>query len=495
MNKIILNSLLISTMFFFNYNLLSQIVVTQTTINACDGQEINFSPDISGGSGSYSFLWSGPDGFTSKVKSPSIAIVTKKVAGSYKLEVMDLVNTTLKTTSSVNVNYFTLPQKGEVKSSIAGNDIFIATFNNDPNLSYIWTSPDGTTQTGLSVTKLSAKLSDLGEYKLIILDSKSGCSNNVSENISNTPKIEEKENNNDELRYWACIGGNLDFANTKIRLNSVYSDIQFNGKININNKYHIQFPMRLYYNNGTGTQNIDNNNIQRFVTIDTLTFYKEKKIKYWLDTPRLNYKTESQNFGLNLPISLYYKIPRSDWHLTIGANLDFVLTTNKLFGYEYSNSDSTLKFNVVDNISKIPISNTIPNYTSGVVRVPNVFYGTSNFRPELSIPDREWQYFQFYYGLQVGLAYEAKDVDFFLKYSWGKNTTFFQQQQDPNVGYYNHVIQTRFIEKKKLGIQIFIDLRLPAILPDKSASAFPYYYISIAKLINLDALSRLFETK
>lgn len=488
---------LITTLFIYDFNLFSQIVVTQTAINACEGQEVNFSPNISGGSGSYTFFWSGPNGFTSNVKNPSISKVTKEIEGTYNLKINDLQNTTITANSKIEVKYFTLPQKGEIKSSIAGDNIFIAIFNNNPKLTYVWSSPDGTTQAGLSISKSGAKLSDLGEYKLVIVDNESGCKNASSHIVTNQSKIEKAEiiDSNDELKYWASIGGNLDFANTNIRVSSIYTDLQFNGKISINDNYHIQFPMRIYYNNGIGTQNIDNNNVQRFITIDTLTYLKEKKIRYWLDTPRLNYKTESQNFGLNLPISLYYKIPSSDWHFTLGVNLDFALTTNKIFGYQYLNSDSTLKFNIVDNISKIPIGSSVPNYTSGVIRVPNVFYGTSNVRPELNIPDREFNYFQFYYGLQVGLAYETKDVDFFLKYSWGSNTTFIERLQNPNVGYYNHVIQTRFIERKKLGVQIFIDLRLPDILPDKTASAFPYYYISLAKLINLDALSKLFTTK
>jgi hypothetical protein len=497
MKRIIIFFLEILILLFHQSNIFAQIVVTQSTIKACDGQEINFSPSISGGSGSYTFSWSGPESFTSKIKSPSIANVTSKIAGNYKLQVNDIVDTTLKTISNVEVKYFELPKKGEIKSSIAGDNIFLAVFNNQPKLAYTWTNPNGTTQIGVSLSVSNAKLSDLGDYKLKISDSTSGCYSTFTQTISNLPKTEQQQiidGNNDELRYWASIGGNLDFANTNIKVNSIYTDLQFNGKIYLNNTYHIQFPMRIYYNNGTGLQTI-NNNVQRFVTIDTITYYKEKKYKYWLDTPNLKYKTESQNFGLNLPISLYGKIPNSEWFFTLGANLDFVLTTNRQFGYEYSNSDSTLKFNIVDNISKIPVLNNIPNYSTGVIRIPNVFYGTSNVRPELNIPDREWQFFQFYYGLQLGLAYEAKDIDFFIKYSWGANTTFFQQRQDSNVGYYNHILQTRFIEKKKLGIQIFIDLRLPDILPDKTSSAFPYYYVSLAKLINLDALSKLFASK
>jgi hypothetical protein len=497
MKRIIIFFLGILILLFHQSNIFAQIVVTQSTIKACDGQEINFSPSISGGSGSYTFSWSGPESFTSKIKSPSIANVTSKIAGNYKLQVNDMVDTTLKTISNVEVKYFELPKKGEIKSSIAGDNIFLAVFNNQPKLAYTWTNPNGTTQIGVSLSVPNAKLSDLGDYKLKILDSTSGCYSTFTQTISNLPKTEQEEiidNNNDELRYWASIGGNLDFANTNIKVNSVYSDIQFNGKIKINNRWHAQFPVRIYYNNGTGVQTIDNNNMQRFITIDTLTFYKEKKIKYWLDTPRLKYKTESQNFGLNLPISLYYKIHNSDWRLTTGLNLDFVLTTNKLFGYEYSNSDTTLNFRIVDDISKIPVSNIINN-TTGIIRVPNVFYGTSNVRPDINIPDRELQFFQFYYGVQVGIAYQTKDIDFFLKYSLGATTTFLQARQGSNVGYYNHVLQTRFIERKNLGIQIFLDLRLPDILPDKTASAFPYYYVSLAKLINLDALSKLFSTK
>jgi hypothetical protein len=183
----LLSFLLVSV---WGFKAFTQISITQSNINACEGQPINFTPAITGGSGSYSYFWSGPNNFTSNIQAPSINKATKKNEGNYTVIVKDLVSIALSSSKTIVIKILPLPTIKEIVKSIAGNTISLFPVSDNPNISYSWTEPSGSNQASLTMTKANATLTDNGIYTLTITDSKSGCTNILKKDT----RVDDEEN-------------------------------------------------------------------------------------------------------------------------------------------------------------------------------------------------------------------------------------------------------------------------------------------------------------
>ncbi|QJW88743.1 hypothetical protein HNV11_04785 [Spirosoma taeanense] len=300
---------------------------------------------------------------------------------------------------------------------------------------------------------------------------------------------EDSEDTLDKYFFIGHFGGNINFIDRQLTVNSVYTDVQFNPQLKLKNGFGLRFPIRVYYNNGAGPLQSDNSNRQRIITVDTVTV--APKVRYWDDEFALVYKTENRNLGLNVPVLLTWNIQDNpNWAVTAGLNVDFVWVTNRRYDYQYAPvSADTAGFRVVNTRSQVPI---IPPTVVGSVTATNApVYGTNPFRPKTP-PAREFSFSQIFIGFQAGLEHQSTNFNFSLRYSLGNVSTFAQRRVDANNDY-NHIIQLIFLEKKT-GIQFFGEVRAATFRNDGFANAIPVpqYYFSLAKTIYLAKIKEIF---
>ena len=464
------------------------------------------------------YKWTTPDQKTKKDVAIGIDSVLVSHSGTYTI-----TNKDASKAISITINVKPKPVSPEINYII--NDTKLVVMDESSNLqannSFKWELPDGSILKdayGKPIDKKQIevdqpKVSDLGKYKLSITDKVNHCAISAAKPVTlehevtkvsldqvatkTVTKKSDTDTTQKDLFFFGNIGGNIDFINKKLGINSVYTDIQFRPELYMTKNIKIKFPIRIYYNNGSGPQQTDNLSPQNFTTIDSVTLASTKKVRIWSDKPVLTYKTENRNIGLNIPISFAYKLPNNDnWSLLWGLNLNFAWITNRISDFSYITRDSTVTI-----VDKTPTS-TVPPVTSATITVPGevtitktypVFYGTLPFRPAVPLAS-EVKYSQIYAGFQVGIEYQSQAYEFSLKYSLGNTVSYFSINTQ-QAGGYNHSLQLVFLEKT-VGIQFFGDIHVASAkkYSDGSyrASSAPYYYFSLSKTINLGKIKELF---
>ncbi|MBA2746007.1 MAG: hypothetical protein H0U44_07280, partial [Flavisolibacter sp.] len=100
------------------------IVINSISSNTpvCSGSTLNILTSASGGTGSYSYSWSGPNSFTSNQQNPTISNATVSASGTYTVTVTDANNCQATSTTDVTVNP-TQPVSVTITSSDADNTI------------------------------------------------------------------------------------------------------------------------------------------------------------------------------------------------------------------------------------------------------------------------------------------------------------------------------------------------------------------------------------
>ena len=293
---------------------------------------------------------------------------------------------------------------------------------------------------------------------------------------------------------YAAFGGNLNLRDKKVVINSVYADITYDlrAKFSESGKDGLYIPLRLFFNNGSGPVQTENANPQRFFTIDT-TFIENnvKKVKFWDDRPYINYKSETSNFGLNVPILFIRKWehnPNMSWGG--GYNFDFAIITIKRFDFVYTDFVTIPK--VVNSLKEVPIPapDTIrnPDNSINVIRSNRPFYGTAPFRPTLTIPNTSATYVQTQHGVSIFIAYDSPRFFAMAKYVVGGTVNYYNLRDSAPLNNYKHTIQFQVWERK-FGVKVFIDARLPQVKKN-IANGFPNLYVSISKTINFGALMK-----
>lgn len=177
----------------------------------CEGLTINLNAGINGDS----YLWTGPNGFTSTQQNPSLP-ATLAASGSYRLEITVGAN---KQSFNTNVLVNAAPELPVVDniSGCAGELLQVNPNNIDNNLTYTWKLPDNTTRTGLPLNINTAGGNGTGNYT--VTASNANCSSQVesfSIAVFNKPGLATV---NGELNV--CRGQDLNLSAINTQGNSV----------------------------------------------------------------------------------------------------------------------------------------------------------------------------------------------------------------------------------------------------------------------------------
>ncbi|RCW30222.1 PKD domain-containing protein, partial [Marinilabilia salmonicolor] len=176
----------------------------------CEGGTLNLSVTAIGGSGPYTYSWSGPDGFTSTDQNPTISNVTLLNNGDYDVVVTD-ANGCGSATSSVSVVINENPVIDNISNNgpvCAGStlDLSVTVSGGTAPYTYSWSGPDGFSSTAQNPSIANATTANAGDYDVVVTDA-NGCnsvtgtttvvvSDPVIDNISNDgPVCEEADIN------------------------------------------------------------------------------------------------------------------------------------------------------------------------------------------------------------------------------------------------------------------------------------------------------------
>jgi len=173
----------------------------------CTGNPINLSTNLTG---SFSYEWSGPNGFTSTQQNPTVAVASLTTAGAYDLR---LTNGTCKTKPvSIQVDVANLQNfaitSSEPSNRICAGSTLTLTSNVQPNHTYQWTK-DGTDISAQTNSTLS--VSQTGTYKVRVTNTILGCSvetNPISVVVVTLPVVDFT------VKATACLNEALIFTNT-----------------------------------------------------------------------------------------------------------------------------------------------------------------------------------------------------------------------------------------------------------------------------------------
>ncbi|MHC1706150.1 MAG: GEVED domain-containing protein [Bacteroidales bacterium] len=144
----------------------------------CVGGPINLGVTVTG-FGPFSYLWSGPNGFTSADENPVIPVSILDNGGMYTVFVTDGHGCVNSAYTQVVVN--PLPSiEIEANSPCVGGVLHITAFGygNDP-FEFSWTGPNGFTATGYHVMIEDVTAADAGDYTVTITDN-NGCVNTAT---------------------------------------------------------------------------------------------------------------------------------------------------------------------------------------------------------------------------------------------------------------------------------------------------------------------------
>jgi len=151
----------------------------------CAGQPLNLT-GTGGGTGSY--VWSGPNGFSSPAQNPVINPATVADSGQYSLYIVE--NGCTSATVTYNAVVHSLPATPVATANTpvcVGSAINLSTSTATAG-SYAWSGPNGFSSTLQNPVIASATLADGGNYTLVIVQN--GCSSaaaTVTVNVINPP--------------------------------------------------------------------------------------------------------------------------------------------------------------------------------------------------------------------------------------------------------------------------------------------------------------------
>ncbi len=152
----------------------------------CEGGDLQFFAEVSGGEEPYVFEWSGPNGFTSDIEDPVIVGATSADNGTYTLIVTDQNGCSSMDTHEVEV-FASLELVASSNSPVcigANIELMANAMNGTPPYSFSWTGPDGFTSTEQNPVISGAASVNSGIYIVMATDSTGSCAGTAETEVS-----------------------------------------------------------------------------------------------------------------------------------------------------------------------------------------------------------------------------------------------------------------------------------------------------------------------
>ena len=185
------------------------IVMNDGTECITPGTDVYFNAQVMGGSGSYTYEWTGPNGFSSISDRPILPNATDAQTGTYILTVTDITGCSAVSESIVDISLApTQPTITMFNSEVCeGDELILEVPDYDGGtVLYEWIGPNGTTSTGVynsgsTIIIPEADLSDEGTYQVqVTVD---GCTSVMSSfvevNVLESPDMPAIVSNSLEL--------------------------------------------------------------------------------------------------------------------------------------------------------------------------------------------------------------------------------------------------------------------------------------------------------
>jgi hypothetical protein len=184
--------------------------VTTAAPEVCAGSTLSISSTPSGGTSPFTYIWSGPNGFSASTQNISRANATITMSGTYSVTVTD--NKGCSGTSSVNaiVNP-NLNVNTSAPEVCAGSTLAItSTPSGGTNpYTFVWSGPNGFTTSTQNINRANATVSMSGTYSVTVTDNK-GCSGTSSVNTTVNPNPTVQVGSNSPV----CLEGTLNLTST-----------------------------------------------------------------------------------------------------------------------------------------------------------------------------------------------------------------------------------------------------------------------------------------
>ncbi len=148
-------------------------IATASVSNACVGSNLSFTS-----SGGNVYLWSGPNSFTSTSQNPSINNISLSNSGIYSVSVTNSNNCVSSATVSATVD--PTPVASASGTNVCVGNILNLTASGGNN--YLWSGPNGFTNTVQNIIINPATLINSGIYTVVV--SNNNCSSTATVNIS-----------------------------------------------------------------------------------------------------------------------------------------------------------------------------------------------------------------------------------------------------------------------------------------------------------------------
>ncbi|WP_345080369.1 beta strand repeat-containing protein, partial [Nemorincola caseinilytica] len=153
----------------------------------CAGSTLGLFSTATGGTGAYTYSWTGPNSFNSLVRNPTITSATTAATGVYSVVVTDAANCTATGTRTTSATVNSLPTVASITASptalCTGSAITLtagATSGAGTLVSYNWTGPNSySATTAAGTTSLTATTTAAsGIYSLSVTYTGTGCTSN-----------------------------------------------------------------------------------------------------------------------------------------------------------------------------------------------------------------------------------------------------------------------------------------------------------------------------
>ena len=137
-----------------------------TNSPVCAGFTLNFNaPTIAGAT----YVWSGPNGFTSALEDPSISSVTTAASGTYSLYVVVNGCTSATATQNVTVNPVPATPNFSTNAPVCAGNTLNLNGPDVPGATYVWSGPNGFTSSLEDPSIPSAGTAASGLYSLYVI--------------------------------------------------------------------------------------------------------------------------------------------------------------------------------------------------------------------------------------------------------------------------------------------------------------------------------------